>query len=85
MQVDHINHVRDDNRLCDIGLVDNTINSRNASAGKNNTTGVCRVHVDKRGVKKYCAEIKVNRVKKFLGYSDTLDEAAAARREAELK
>lgn len=26
-----------------------------------------------------------NRVKKFLGYFDTLEEAAAARREAELK
>lgn len=85
LEVDHINHVRDDNRLCNIRLVDNTINSRNASIGKNNTTGVCGVYVDKRRVKKYCAEIKVNRVKKFLGYFDTLDEAAAARREAELK
>ena len=52
MQVDHINHVRDDNRLCNIRLVDNTINPRNASIGKNNTTGVCGVWVDKRGVKK---------------------------------
>lgn len=82
MQVDH---VRDDNRLCNIRLVDNTINSRNASIGKNNTTGVCGVCVDKRRVKKYCAEIKVNRVKKFLGCFYTLEEAAAARREAELK
>lgn len=41
MQVDHVNHIRDDNRLCNIRLVDNTINSRNASIGKNNTTGVC--------------------------------------------
>lgn len=48
MQVDHIIHVRDDN----------AINSRNASIGKNNTTGVCGVYVDKRRVKKYCAEIK---------------------------
>lgn len=86
MQVDHVNHVRDDNRLCNIRLVDNTTNSRNASIGKNNTTGVCGVWVDKRGVKKrYCAEIKVNRIKKFLGSYDTLEEAAAARGEAELK
>ena len=85
MQVDHINHMRDDNRLCNIRLVDNTTNSRNASIGKNNTTGVCGVWVNKRGAKRYCAEIKVNRVKKFLGCFDTLDEAAAARREAELK
>ena len=86
MQVDHINHVRDDNRLCNIRLVDNTINSRNASIGKNNTTGVCGVYVDKRRAKRYCAEIKVNRIKKFLGCFDTLEEAAAAaRREAELK
>lgn len=41
----------DDNRLCNIRLVDNTINSRNASIGKNNTTGVCGVWVDKRGAK----------------------------------
>ena len=85
MQVDHINHVRDDNRLCNLRIVDNTTNSRNASIGKNNTTGVCGVYVDKRRAKKYCAEIKVNRIKKFLGYFYTLDEAAAARREAELK
>lgn len=85
MQVGHINHVRDDNRLCNIRLVDNTINSRNAPIGKNNTTGVCGVRVDERGAKRYCAEIKVNRIKKFLGCFDTLEEAAAARREAELK
>ena len=84
-EIDHINHVRDDNRLCNIRIVDNTTNSRNASIGKNNTTGVCGVYVDKRKAKRYCAEIKVNRIKKFLGYFYTLDEAAAARREAELK
>lgn len=85
MQAGHVNHVRDDNRLCNIRIADNTINSRNASTGKDNTTGVCGVYADKRRVKKYCAEIKVNRVKEFPGYSDTSDEAAAARREAELK
>lgn len=53
-----------------------------ATAGND---GYLRVRADKRGVKKYCAEIKVNRVKKFPGYSDTSDEAAAARGEAELK
>lgn len=85
MRVDHISHVRDDSRLCNIRPADNTINSRNASIGKNNTAGVCGVYADKRRVKKYCAEIKVNGVKKFLGYFDTLEEAAAARRAAELK
>ena len=85
LEVDHINHVRNDNRLCNIRIVDNTTNSRNASVGKNNTTGVCGVYVDKRKAKRYCAEIKVNRIKKFLGYFYTLDEATAARREAELK
>ena len=85
MQADHINHVRDDNRLCNIRLVDNTINSRNASIGKNNTAGVCGVYVDKRRAKRYCAEIKVNGIRKFLGCFYTLEGAAAARREAELK
>lgn len=85
MQADRISHVRDDNRLCDTRLVDNTINPRNASIGKDNTAGVCGVYADKRRVKKYCAEIKVNGVKEFPGHFDTSDEAAAARGEAELK
>lgn len=42
--------------------------------------GYLRVHMDKRGAKRHCAEIRVNGVKKFPGYFDTLDEAA--RREA---
>lgn len=86
LEVDHVNHVRDDNRLCNLRFVTHGENQRNQSLSSNNTTGVCGVWVDKRGAKKrYCAEIKVNRIKKHLGYFDTLEEAAAARGEAELK
>lgn len=86
LEVDHINHVRNDNRLVNLRFVTHGENQRNQSLSSKSTTGVCGVWVDKRGVKKrYCAEIKVNRIKKSLGSYDTLDEAAAARWEAELK
>ena len=56
-----------------------------AAAGCSSPDGYLRVRVDKRRAKRYCAEIKVNRIRKFLGYFYTLDEATAARWEAELK
>jgi len=48
----------------------------------NNISGVTGVSWDRRS-QKWAAEIKVKKVKKFLGYFDTVEEAAAARKSAE--
>lgn len=83
-EIDHINHVRDDNRLVNLRFVTALENSRNQSVSSNNTTGVTGVYFQ-RSLNKFMALIKVNRRAIYLGLYDTLEEAAAARAEANLK
>ena len=81
-QIDHINHIRTDNRICNLRKATNTENSRNASIGVNNTSSALGVWFEKRR-DKWVAEIKVDRKKKHLGQFDTFDAAVAARKAAE--
>ena len=83
-EIDHTNHVRDDNRLCNLRFVTGSENSRNKSVSSKSTTGVTGVHFSKAR-KKYVAQIKVDRKVMHLGMFKTLEEAAAARAEANLK
>ena len=84
LEVDHINHVRNDNRLVNLRFVTRGENMRNKSVSSKNTSGVNGVYFAKAN-KKYVAQIKVNRKRIHLGMFDTLEEAAAARAEANLK
>lgn len=83
-EIDHINHVRDDNRLVNQRFVTRRENMRNQSLSSKNTSGVTGVHFSKAR-KKYVAQIKVNQKIIYLGMFKTLEEAAAARAEANLK
>lgn len=82
-EIDHINHVRDDNRLVNLRFVTKSGNRRNQSVSSKSTTGVTGVYFNKR-LQKYAAQIKVDGVVHYLGLHDTLEEAAA-RAEANLK
>lgn len=84
LDVDHINHVRNDNRLCNLRFVTGSENSKNQSVSSKNTSGVTGVYFSK-AKKKYVAQIEVNWKAIHLGYFETLEEAAAARAEANLK
>ena len=84
LEVDHINHVRNDNRLVNLRFVTHRGNMRNKSVSSKSTTGVTGVSFLKAG-KKYIAQIGVNRKLIYLGIFATLEEAAAARAEANLK
>ena len=84
LEVDHINHIRDDNRLVNIRFVTRTVNSRNLSRNSNNTSGVMGVYYDK-GRRKYKAQIRVDGVNINLGRFVTLEEAAEVRKAAEIK
>lgn len=84
LEVDHINHVRNDNRLFDLRFVTRSENSKNQSLSGKSTTGVTGVSFLKAR-KKYIAQIGVNRKLIYLGMFETLEEAAAARAEANLK
>lgn len=84
LDVDHINHVRNDNRLCNLRFVTRSENSKNQSLSSKNTSGVTGVDFAKAN-KKYRARITVDRKVICLGNYETLEEAAAARAEANLK
>lgn len=84
LDVDHINHVRNDNRLFNLRFVTRSENNKNQSLSSKNTTGVTGVYFYKR-LQKYRAQIRVNQKAIYLGMFDTLEEAAAARAEANLK
>lgn len=83
-KIDHINHVRDDNRLVNLRFVTQGENLKNQSVSSKNTSGVTGVYFSKAR-KKYIAQIKANRQVHYLGCYNTLEEAAAARAEANLK
>ena len=83
-EIDHINHVRDDNRLVNLRFVTRSENRKNQSVSSKNTSGVTGVCFLKAR-KKYMAQISVGWETIYLGIFETLEEAAAARAEANLK
>ena len=52
LEVDHTNHIRDDNRLSNLRFVTKSGNQRNKSRNSNSTTGAMGVYYHKAG-KKY--------------------------------
>ena len=83
-EIDHINHMRDDNRLANLRFATQRENLRNQSVSSKSTTGATGVYFSKSR-NKFIAQIKVNRQVHYLGCYNTLEEAAAARAEANLK
>lgn len=81
-EIDHINHVRDDNRLANLRFVTGSDNRKNQSVSSKNTTGVTGVYFSKAR-KKYVAQISVDWETIYLGMFDTLEGAAEARRQAD--
>jgi len=82
-QVDHINGIRDDNRIENLRVVDNQQNHKNMKQHKGNTSGATGVYWNKRA-KKWQAYICVDKEQIYLGIYDTIEEAAAVRKDAEL-
>lgn len=84
MQIDHINGIRDDNRLENLRLVTNAENRRNQSMRSDNSSGVMGISWHRLG-RKWQANIKIDGRSKHLGLFDTIEAAAAARARAEVK
>ncbi len=80
--IDHINRDPTDNRRANLRFCTAKENSRNTSLAKNNTTGFTGVRITKTG--RYSAKITVNRKEITIGTFTTLDEAANARKNAEM-
>lgn len=83
-EIDHINHIRNDNRIENLRLVTRKENGRNIPLHRNNKSGVSGVCWNKKYSRWY-AQIKVNGKMLFLGSFIGIDEAIKARKEAEVK
>jgi hypothetical protein len=83
-QIDHINGDRSDNRIENLREVDAFLNSQNAKRRADNTSGTAGVTFFK-GRNQWTARICVNGRKHHLGYFPSAEDAAAARKEAEIK
>lgn len=79
-QIDHINHDRGDNRAENLRCVTISENCRNRSLPRNNSSGIIGVQ---RSGSKWQARIKIGGITTHLGHFNTIEEAAAARLEAE--
>lgn len=82
--IDHINRVRYDNRICNLREVSRTCNIRNSSIAKNNTSGVTGVIWDKRRLR-WRPIITVEHKRIRLGDFVSLIDAVIARWKAEVK
>lgn len=83
-QIDHINHIKNDNRLSNLREVSSFINHQNQKLNKNNKSGVCGVYwCNERG--SWNAVIKVFYKRIFLGRFTDKFEAICARLSANNK
>lgn len=82
-QIDHINQDPTDNRIENLRDITNSENNKNRTLQKNNKVNFNGVFFDKQA-SRYRAQIKVDGVKKCLGRYDTLKEAIAARKVADI-
>ena len=81
-QIDHINRIGTDNRICNLREVSNKQNQQNKSKPSNNTSGHPGVGWYKP-TSKWRAQIKHNQKLIHLGYFTTLEEALSARKAAQ--
>lgn len=82
--IDHINHIRNDNKWANLREATRSENCRNASLSKLNKSGVTGVFFRKLD-KRWAASICVRGKQTYLGQFIDFDDAVDARRSAEVK
>ena len=83
-QIDHINHITSDNRLCNLRAVSCAENHQNRARKTNSSSGYLGVTWHKRE-RRWQAQLEVNGKAIHLGSYQDLGLAIAARKQAELK
>jgi hypothetical protein len=77
-EIDHINEIKDDNRIVNLRLATKRQNMQNISNPRaDNKSGYLGVCWHNR-YKKWYAQISINNKKKYLGYFNTAEEASKA-------
>lgn len=82
--IDHFDQDKKNNRIENLRESNHHHNGKNRRTGKNNKSGIIGVFYCKSRCK-YKAQIKVNGKSISIGYFDLIDDAKAARKEAEIK
>ena len=80
--IDHINRIRDDNRLCNLREANRSENCQNQPIRKSNTSGITGVSWHK-GSNAWVATISVDKKLRHLGTFRNIEDAVNARRQAE--
>lgn len=83
-QVDHINHIRADNRWINLRAVTGLENMQNIRLSRKNTSGILGVSW-RKDKNKWRSRIKLNGRERALGHFATIEEAAAARAKASVQ
>lgn len=83
-EIDHIDGVRDNNKLSNIRVVTKAENARNTKRYSSNTSGFSGVCFDKRR-KVWYSRIKVNHRDVYLGSSPDINVSIKLRKDAEVK
>ena len=84
LQIDHVNGIRDDNRLVNLRLVTPSVNNQNRARPNHNKSGVIGV-AWYEPLSKWSAKITVNKDRKHLGYFVDIKNAIKARQAAEIE
>ncbi len=82
--IDHINGIKDDNRIANLRDVTHSRNCKNRKRMATNKSGVNGVFWKKQ-YSKWCAKIQINGNHIYLGYFAELDDAKKARQAADVK
>lgn len=82
-QIDHINGIRDDNRMCNLRNVSQQENLKNQKKRCDNTSGYSGISFNKSR-NKWRVRIYVDKKEKHLGYFNTIEEAIDVRKQAEV-
>jgi hypothetical protein len=77
-EIDHINLIKDDNRICNLREATRTGNVRNVGVKKHNKLGVKGVRRHLQSPSKFEASITVNGKRIYLGLYKSVEEASAA-------
>ncbi len=83
-QIDHINHIRDDNRILNLRLVTHKENGKNQKIRTTNKSGATGVSFDKQR-NKWRAQIMIDGKCLYLGIYYNKSDAISAREEANKK
>lgn len=83
-QIDHINHIRNDNRWANLRPVSNIENHKNRTKNNNNSSGHSGVSWHKNNCK-WQSRISINGKETYLGLFDKKEDAIKTRQNAEIK